>query len=172
MSWKLEKALRGLRAVPRSWQERLAHLMRRHGFARLQSRASVCANLMFAVIALVHVDGLMAVGSQSSASKILRACLFHCFSIRLEAWPRKTWRPASEAWLFFERGISLRQALKDAYHRYSSRIWTVYLQGRRRSRNTLAFAQADLRRRSVGQGRALVAQIDWLKAFVAHCASL
>ena len=58
--------MRGLRAAPRSWQERLAHLMRRDGFARLQSEASVCANLMFVAIALVYVDGLVAVGSQSS----------------------------------------------------------------------------------------------------------
>ena len=62
--WRLKKALYGLRAAPRAWQDHLAELLHAHRFQRMQSEASVCVNMALKVVVLGYVDGLMVVGDQ------------------------------------------------------------------------------------------------------------
>ena len=51
--WKLKKALYGLRAAPRAWQDHLAELVHTHNFKRMQSEANVYASLALKVTMLV-----------------------------------------------------------------------------------------------------------------------
>ena len=47
--WKFNKALYGLRAAPRAWQDHLAELVHTHGFKRMQSEANVYVSLALKV---------------------------------------------------------------------------------------------------------------------------
>ena len=62
--WKVRKAILGLRTSPRDWQEHLSSKLKEHGFIQDGRHPCLFANTELDICIGVHVDDMLAVGSQ------------------------------------------------------------------------------------------------------------
>ena len=69
--WKLKKAMYGLKAAPRAWQDHYAKTMEQLGATRLVSAHNIYRFLEHNVFVMAYVDDLLFVGSDDSISLVL-----------------------------------------------------------------------------------------------------